>query len=398
MGQYDFESKCRKCKSETKVSDLINQPFTGWRGGKITKVNNFTCPICGSNDIFYPKVEVKTVETVTKPETVIETTPPCKYAKNGTTETRKMKEVKARLNKMIWSLEKGCLLRTQKEKIESLLTGHEYGSDITLSLTIAAKERTKKGFLFQINTVLDCIEKLERVEPEIIPEPESISEPLETVKTLHLKDKKTNEIIDKVLKDCAGMHKLTKEVKIAEQLLQGGLSVIDTIQKIKEVRYKEKKGQGKIVKPAKKNLMDYITYTANSFCAPESVKVFFRKTEIRMPYRYQSEIGYAFYTDKEKCTKLVKQFIRQKTSLSSKRDNKQIMCFKDSNGEIYNITGWHGMVNQHDIIEKLRIWKGFKQALPEIQVKTTILDGNYKPVETKTEIQERPTITGVFFK
>lgn len=48
-----MEYVCNRCKSTGKTSTLKNDKLAGWKNGKITRVNNYRCPICGSNDLCF---------------------------------------------------------------------------------------------------------------------------------------------------------------------------------------------------------------------------------------------------------------------------------------------------------------------------------------------------------
>jgi len=144
----------------------------------------------------------------------------------------------------------------------------------------------------------------------------------------------------------------------------------------------------------------YIKVTGNRFAAPESVRLFFNNKEIKMNSHWQSEIGYAYYTNKEKCLKLIKQFIRTRTSLGNSPIKSQLMCFVDTSNSVYNLTGYNGYCNQFDIERKLELYKGFKEAQPLFEVRTRTLDGNYRPINERDDEKEieKPKIKGIFFK
>lgn len=51
--------RCIRCKVILPVKDMINKPWNGWNAkGEIVKVDNFTCPECGSNDLVMRAVGV----------------------------------------------------------------------------------------------------------------------------------------------------------------------------------------------------------------------------------------------------------------------------------------------------------------------------------------------------
>ncbi len=44
--------RCMKCRVILPLEERENKPWTGWKAdGTLTKVDNYCCPDCGSNDL-----------------------------------------------------------------------------------------------------------------------------------------------------------------------------------------------------------------------------------------------------------------------------------------------------------------------------------------------------------